>query len=216
VIPICGGQRKNTAIPFLPACQVNNGRESVPEVSHPTGTNVELPNASMHGVLLSFACPKEGAVLFPEEPPPSTTFCSATLHRVAINAMVRISNANSSATCVRQSRFLSHQRDISPVGGERAPTFEEVWLGVECKNTGYKMLSDIPDLHTHAGRHVLAGCLAFVPAEFNLMSRLEGRQLFEKQEEERQLLAREAIERAHNEGLRQKGIQQTPHSQRGV
>jgi hypothetical protein len=39
------GQRKNTAIPFLLACQVNNGRENILEVSHPAGTNVELPNA---------------------------------------------------------------------------------------------------------------------------------------------------------------------------
>jgi hypothetical protein len=56
-------------IPFLLACQVNNGRKNILEVSHPTGTNVELPNAST----------------------PKRHFCPATLHRVRINAMVRIS-----------------------------------------------------------------------------------------------------------------------------
>lgn len=43
------------------------------------------------------------------------------------------------------------------------------------QDAGYKMLSDLPDLHTHGGRHVLAGCLTFVPAEFNLMTQA-GRQ----------------------------------------
>jgi hypothetical protein len=96
----------------LLACQVNNGGQSIFEILHLPRANVELPNASMHGA--EFRLLKKGGGPFPKEPPPSTTFCKATLHRVAINAMVRISNYS----CVVQplSAAAEHRpRNAEPV-----------------------------------------------------------------------------------------------------
>jgi hypothetical protein len=72
----------------LLACQVNNGGQSILEMLYLTRANLELPNASMHGVLSEFRLFKEGAALFPESHPQAPLSAQQLLHRATINTMV--------------------------------------------------------------------------------------------------------------------------------